>query len=74
MTANRLAVCEDLLANVFSLIDGFKGCECILAGDFNTNLDVTSPCCVCVCACCLFDLLCVLPYHYVWRIKFNILL
>ena len=38
-TADTLLVCEELLGNVFSLLDEYQDCECIIAGDFNTNLD-----------------------------------
>ena len=38
-TDNRLAVCADLLTDIWSWRDYYRDCKCVLAGDFNTNLD-----------------------------------
>ena len=38
-TDNRLAVCADLLTDIWSWRDYYRDCKCIIAGDFNTNLD-----------------------------------
>ena len=42
-TANRLFICEELLANISALYDCFNNYQCIIAGDFNTNLDTSDP-------------------------------
>ena len=42
-TANRLFVCEELLANLSALYDRYSKYQCIIAGDFNTNLDAFDP-------------------------------
>jgi len=40
-TAERLLICEDILADVQSWRDKYWMCDCIVAGDFNSNLDST---------------------------------
>jgi len=40
-TADRLLICEDILADVQSWRDKYLMCDCIVAGDFNSNLDST---------------------------------
>ena len=40
-TAERLLICEDILADVQSWRDKYLMCDCIVAGDFNSNLDST---------------------------------
>ena len=42
-TANRLFVCEELLANLSALYDRYSKYQCIIAGDFNNNLDAFDP-------------------------------
>jgi exonuclease III len=38
-TANRLLICEDVIADVSSWLDKFPTCTLLLGGDFNTDLD-----------------------------------
>ena len=38
-TVDRHTVCDDLLANIWSWREHYNDCECLIAGDFNTNLD-----------------------------------
>ena len=42
-TANRLFICEELLANISALYNRYSKYQCIIAGDFNTNLDTSDP-------------------------------
>ena len=45
---NRLLVCEELLANISTLCQRYRGYEFIIAGDFNTDLDSSDPVAVCI--------------------------
>ena len=38
-TADRLAICDDILASIWAWRAQFHWCECVVAGDFNVNLD-----------------------------------
>jgi Reverse transcriptase (RNA-dependent DNA polymerase) len=38
-TADRLLICDEIIVDLLSWIQQFPMCECIIAGDFNTNLD-----------------------------------
>ena len=38
-TADRLAICDDILASVWAWRTQFHWCECVVSGDFNVNLD-----------------------------------
>jgi exonuclease III len=38
-TADRLLICEDLLTDAWAWRERFTDCECIIAGDFNTDLN-----------------------------------
>ena len=42
-TANRLFVCEELLANPSALYDRYSKYQCIIVGDFNTNSNTSDP-------------------------------
>jgi len=35
-SSNRLIVCSDLLADIWSWRERYSDCECVIAGDFNT--------------------------------------
>jgi len=41
-------MCEEILANVSALYDRYRACECLIAGDFNVNLDSSDPVAVCI--------------------------
>jgi hypothetical protein len=38
-TVDRVTICDDIIAELWSWKQQFPMCECIIAGDFNTNLD-----------------------------------
>ena len=38
-TSDRLLICEDIFADIQSWIIKYSMCDCIIAGDFNCNLD-----------------------------------
>jgi len=38
-TSDRLLISEDIIADIWSWREKFPMCECIIAGDFNTNLE-----------------------------------
>ena len=38
-TSDRLSISEDIIADIWSWREKFPMCECIIAGDFNTNLE-----------------------------------
>ena len=38
-TPDRLIICQDLMANIWSWCDQYPQCQYIIAGDFNVNLD-----------------------------------
>jgi exonuclease III len=40
-TDNRLLICQDLLDEMWSLREQYDNCECIIAGDFNVDLDTS---------------------------------
>ena len=37
-TPDRLLICDDLLADIWSWRERYKDCQCIIAGDFNVDL------------------------------------
>ena len=47
-STDRLFICEEILANVSALYDRYRACECLIAGDFNVNLDSSDPVAVCI--------------------------
>ena len=38
-TSNRLIICQDLLAEIWSWCEQFPCCHYVFAGDFNANID-----------------------------------
>ena len=38
-TVERATICDEIIAELWSWRQQFPMCECIIAGDFNTNLD-----------------------------------
>ena len=47
-STDGLFICEEILANVSALYDRYRACECLIAGDFNVNLDSSDPVAVCI--------------------------
>ena len=37
-TPDRLLICDDLLTDIWSWRDHYKDCQCIIAGNFNVDL------------------------------------
>jgi len=40
-TIDRQLICQDLLSEIGAWINNFPSCNCVVAGDFNVNLDST---------------------------------
>jgi len=38
-TVDRLSICDNVLASIWSWRERYTDCECLVAGDFNVNLD-----------------------------------
>ena len=38
-SSDRSVICNDVLDNILSWMSRYQGCECVIAGDFNVNLD-----------------------------------
>ena len=38
-TKDRVVLCEEMLAEISSWCESFHMCQCVIAGDFNCNLD-----------------------------------
>ena len=45
---NRLTTCADLIADIWSWRTYYNDCKCVIAGDFNTNLDSSDAVASCV--------------------------
>ena len=38
-TVDRLSTCDEVLASIWSWRERYRDCECVIAGDFNANID-----------------------------------
>jgi len=45
---NILTTCADLIADIWSSRVYYNDCKCVIAGDFNTNLDSSDALALCV--------------------------
>ena len=42
-TSDRLLICDDVFENILAWHERYNMCECIIAGDFNVDLDSPDP-------------------------------
>jgi len=42
-TSDRLLICDDVFENILAWLERYSTCECIVAGDFNVDLDSSDP-------------------------------